>query len=299
MKNYTCERYISIKSFLGEGPVWDEKTGILYWLDGLGCKWHKRLPDGTIQSFETPSPIGTLALSKEDGFGIAGLKDGVCRINLEDGSLIPFADPEAGLDTNRYNDGKADPAGNLVIGTMSTANNDGSGEAPPAGSLYSIAPDGSFTVLAREISISNGLAWTKNHDILYYVDSPTRCVTAFDYDKTTGKATNPRVALTLPEEDGIPDGMTIDENDNLWIAQWGGSCVTHYNPRTGELLGKISVPAKFTTCCIFGGKDMDTLYITTALGEAGGEPELDQPEAGMVFVAKPGVKGCETFRFGR
>lgn len=297
MKKFSCKLISGPRCQLGEGPVWDEQKRTLYWLDSFSMRWFCLTPDDQLAHFSAPSAVGTLAL-RQDGGLLLGLEDGVYLADAENGRVSFLCNPEQGIIGNRFNDGKPGPCGRLFIGTMSTANNDGSGNAPATGALYAVEEDGSWKRLLTGIGISNGMAWNRKKDTFYYADSPTRCVFAFDYDLKSGLLTNRRVAVMIPEGEGIPDGLTIDENDQLWIAQWGGWCVSHYDPATGELIGKISVPVEHVTSCCFGGENLDTLYITTAATGLDVYQLNDQPNAGMLFAAIPGVRGLPPYRFG-
>lgn len=298
MKIISSELLLNIHNALGEGPVWDEQAKELYWIDGLGCRWFRMDENKNIREFTTPSAIGSLILKKDGGM-LMGLQDGIYETDPETGKQTLYANPEVEIEGNRFNDGKVDPAGCYVIGSMSTANNDGSSDGEPAGSLYSIAADGSWQKLRGGCSISNGMAWNRAQDTFFYVDSPTGCVFAYDYDQATGKISNERVAARIPEDEGIPDGMCIDADDNLWVAQWGGWCVSCFDSKTGERIAKVEVPVKHVTCCAFGGENLETLYITTSTNDVSGKEWLNQPLAGGLFMAKPGVKGTASFRFGK
>ena len=139
----------------------------------------------------------------------------------------------------------------------------GLNEKDPTGSLYSF--DGRQTTrLLDGITISNGLAWSPDQKTFYYIDTPTREVRAFDYDVKSGQLANSRVAIQVPESLGWPDGMTSDMEGNLWIAMWGGAQVTKWDPKAGKLLEQIPVPALQTSSCVFGGWNMNELYITSA-----------------------------------
>lgn len=297
MEQFSCALVSELRCQLGEGPVWDERENTLYWLDSFSKLWLRMKPDGKMSRFSAPSCVGTLALRRDGGL-VLGLEDGIYLSESENQSLRLLSNPEQGIIGNRFNDGKPGPCGRLYIGTMSTANNDGSGNAAASGALYMVSTDGRWQKLLSGVGISNGMAWNREQNTFYYADSPTRCVFAFDYDKKSGLLANRRVAVKLPEGDGIPDGLTIDGNDHLWIAQWGGWCVSHYDPTTGKLLGKISVPAEHVTSCCFGGKDLDTLFITTAATGLDAQQLKKQPQAGMLFAAKPGVHGLPPYRFG-
>src|SRR5260370_16892230 len=114
------------------------------------------------------------------------------------------------------------------------------------------------------VTISNGLAWSRDATTLYYIDTPTRTVVAYDYERSTGGIAGRRVVIQVPEAMGFPDGMAIDVSDNLWIAQWDGGCVGAWDPRRGRLLERIELPARRVTSCAFGGLRLDELYLTTA-----------------------------------
>ena len=192
---------------------------------------------------------------------------------------------------NRLNDGKCDPAGRFIVGMMDIA------EKEASGSVYSF--DGkSATRLLDNIRISNGLTWSPDHKTFYYIDTPTREVKAFDYDVKTGQIGNKRIAIRVPESLGWPDGMTSDMQGNLWIALWGGAHVIKWNPNTGALLEKIPVPALQPSSCIFGGKNMNELFITSARKDMSEEDINKYPLSGGLFKVVTNVEGMPTFEFG-
>jgi sugar lactone lactonase YvrE len=147
---------------------------------------------------------------------------------------------------------------------MSRDYDEGKGDSPQAGSLYCMDTELRVRRLFGGVAISNGLGWSPDNAVMYYIDSPTRQVAAFDFDPESGDISNKRVAVVIPEDGGIPDGMTVDEDGTIWVAQWGAYQVSRWNPHTGELLQTISVPAANVTCCAFGGPDLEELYITTS-----------------------------------
>jgi len=276
---------LDAKATLGEGPAWDSKTNTLYWVDIL----EKRIYSGTRILAELDDLIGCLAPCK-NGHLILGTRLGFADLNPDTGQLTNLASL-AELVTNRVNDGKCDPAGRFLAGTMDM------NEKDPNGALYLF--DGKqVTRLLDGITVSNGLVWSVDHKILYYIDTPTRVVKAFDYDIATGQIANPRPVIQVPESLGWPDGMTSDSEGNLWIAIWGGAQVAKWNPKTGKLLEQISVPALQTSSCVFGGKDMNELYITSARKEMSGENIKKYPLSGGLFRVITNVAGMQTFEFG-
>ncbi|MFC5412754.1 SMP-30/gluconolactonase/LRE family protein [Larkinella bovis] len=276
--NYSCQ--------LGEGPVWDAAKKRILWLDILPGEIHSFYPEsGEHREFKTGQMAGAIALLPSGNF-IAALQHGFHEISLENETVVPIADPEAHLTENRFNDGKRDPAGRFWAGTMALD------ERPGAGALYMLNEDGSVSLKVENVTCSNGLAWSLDHRLLYYIDSPTRQVVAYDYELGTGEITNRRVVIQFGEADGFPDGMTIDEKGMLWIALWDGWKVVRCNPDTGERLQQIDLPAARITSCTFGGDSLEDLYITSAKTGLTERELREQPLAGCLFVVKnTGIKG--------
>ncbi|MCL4270870.1 MAG: SMP-30/gluconolactonase/LRE family protein [Anaerolineales bacterium] len=279
------ELIFDAKAELAEGPTWDEKTQTLYWLDILG----KRIHAGMDLVAQLDDFIGCLAL-RQDGNLIFGKRASLLDLNLSTSQQSVLASVSE-VATNRINDGKCDPTGRFIFGTMDIA------EEAASGFVYSF--DGrQITRLMEGIRISNGLTWSPDGKTFYYIDTPTREVKAFDYDLGTGQIANQRIAIRVPDGMGWPDGMTSDMEGNLWIAMWGGAQVTRWNPNTGQLLEQIPVPALLTSSCIFGGKDRNELYITSAR-KALSDVELQKyPLSGGIFKVTTKFEGMPTFRFG-
>jgi sugar lactone lactonase YvrE len=193
---------------------------------------------------------------------------------------------------NRFNDGKCDPAGRFLAGTMDHD------EKEACGSLYTLDLLGNCRRLLSGLRISNGLAWSPGFRSFYYIDTPTRQVQAFDYDLESGEIAYPRTAIRVPEALGWPDGMTSDLQGHLWISLWGGAQVTCWNPATGNLLHSVPVPALQCSSCVFGGPDMSDLYITSARVGLDQAALARYPLSGSLFRLKTGVQGMPTFTFG-
>ncbi len=280
------ELLFDAKATLGEGPAWDSKTQTLYWVNIL----EKRVYAGTRILAELDEFIGCLA-PRKDGHLILGTRFSFADLDPDSGQLTVLTSLDSELPTNRLNDGKCDPAGRFLAGTMDM------NEKDPTGALYSF--DGKNTTqLFDNVTISNGLAWSPDHKTFYYIDTPTREVRAFDYDIVTGQIANPRVAIRVGEYLGWPDGMTSDTDGNLWIAMWGGAQVTKWNPSTGELLEQIPVPALQTSSCVFGGKDMNELYATSARVGMSDDNLKKYPLSGGLFKVVTKIEGMKTFEFG-
>ena len=282
-----------ISSQLGEGPVWNHKTGELLWVDIEGKLLHIYNPaTGVNRSLPTPSRAGTVVPSGDDEVLVA-LEDGIYTMHTQTGQTQLFCSIEADMPWNRFNDGKCDPAGRLWVGSMDF------GVTNPTANLYRVDADGKATKMLDSITISNGIVWSGDQKTMYYIDTPTGVIRAYDFDVTTGEISNGRVAVAVPESLGAPDGMAIDEEDMLWVGMWNGNCVARFNPLTGELISRLEVPAHNVTACAFGGKDLDTLYITTAALDMTEEEAAAFPDAGSLFIAVPGVKGVRSPFFGK
>lgn len=294
-----AELLYDVKAYLGEGPVWDSHSQTLYWLDIL----NKRIFANADLLLQLDDLAGCMAARKNGGLVLALSGAASETSRADEGQRFSFAGLElasakvtliSALENeppgNRFNDGKCDPRGRFIAGTMDLAEND------PTGSLYSF--DGrSITKLLSGITVSNGLTWSPDHKTFYYIDTPTREVRAFDYDIESGAIANSRVAVHVHEALGWPDGMTSDRQGNLWIAMWGGAQVTRWDPNTGKLLEQFPVPALNVSSCIFGGKDLNELYITSARKDMDEAALTRYPLTGGVFRLETNVEGMPTFEF--
>ena len=277
-----------IPSQLGEGAFWNHTSGEFFWVDIEGKKLHIYDPESKKnRSVSTPSRVGTVVPIDNDR-AVVALEDGIYIINTTTGETQLLADVEADVPENRFNDGKCDPAGRLWVGSMHLA------ESNANAKLYMIKGDGTVEAKVDNITISNGIVWSSDHKTMYYIDTPTGQIKAYDFDVASGAITNERVAVTVPEELGYPDGMAIDAEDMLWVGMWNGNAVVRFNPKTGKPVSKIEVPAHNVTACAFGGENLDVLYITTASVDMTEEERLKFPKAGSVFKAYPGVKGVKS-----
>jgi len=267
---------------LGEGPVWDVAESRLVWVDIPNREILTTDPSsGQTASVSTPSEVGAVALTDSGGY-VAALEDG---LYIGDGAVQwqLVAPIEATDVTTRMNDGKCDPGGAYVGGTIAQASQRGKA------SLYRIDHTGATEVLLRGISISNGLDWTHDGNTMYYIDTPTRTVMAYSYDPSTALG-QPTPAVEIPTEQGLPDGMTLDSAGCLWVGLWGGHAVHRYTPE-GRLDTIIDLPVTNVTSCVFGGHGLDTLFITTASPGQDDNEQPAEPLAGALFALSVGVSG--------
>lgn len=289
--NGKLELVLDVNAVLAEGPCWDADNQLLYWVDIDGKKVHIYNPITDIdRSIDIGQHVGAIAIRKSGG-AVLAMHHGFYFLDTVTGGLNPVYDPESDLPDNRFNDGKCDAAGRFWAGTQNFE------EKEPLGTLYCMETDHSVRAVLKGITISNGITWSPDNKIMYYIDSATRQVVAFDYDIKTGAISNKRVVVRIPYGGGTPDGMTSDIEGMLWVAQWGGWQVSRWNPYTGELIDSIQVPVERVSSCIFGGKDMDELYITTARRGVEGDEIKRQPHAGGIFRVKTNVKGIMTYKY--
>lgn len=283
-----AELLLDSKAALGEGPAWDEKTQTLYWVDILGQRVHA-WKDGQDDVLQLDEFVGCVAPRREGGL-VAALHTSFWSLDRAAGKRTFLASVSEPV-SNRFNDGKCDPAGRLLAGTMDME------EKATSGNLYSLETGKPPRKLLDSIRISNGLAWSPDYKIFYYIDTPTRQVRAFDYDVETGNIANPRVAIEVPARMGWPDGMTSDLEGHLWIALWGGNRVSKWNPLTGRKEAEVAVPAPHVSSCVFGGPRRDILFVTTACVGLDESALAKYPLSGGLFQIQTQTEGMPTFAF--
>jgi sugar lactone lactonase YvrE len=278
------------KALVAEGPVWDERTNTLVWVDIMDNSVHVFDPSsGRDRKVDVGQPVGAAALRERGGLVLA-LRDGFAVLDADLGNLQWVARVEQDVPTNRMNDGKPDAAGRFWAGTMPY-------QGPGVGSVYRLDPDYRTTRVFSDVALSNGLDWTADNTRMYYIDSPTQQIDAFDFDLERGLVGERRTFVSVPKESGMPDGMTVDAEGGVWVALHGGGVIHRYTPE-GRLDRVVRLPVRFVTCCAFGGPDYNDLYISTMTYGFSEEELRDQPLAGAIFRTRPGVRGRPSFRFG-
>ena len=277
---------LNARAELGEGPVWDAASGILYWVDLFAGVVHSYRPiSGLTGSVEVGEIIGCV-VPRQSGGLLAATAIGIYHLDPATGARTRVSAIEADRPETHFNDGKVDPAGRFWFGSIAIDRT-----SDVLGDLYSLEPDLTVTHRLRGVDNTNGMDWSPDGRTMYYIDSLTRQVTAYDYDAVGGAIANPRPIVTLPEGTGVPDGMTVSVDGSLWVAHWGGARVTRWHPDTGALLQTIAVPANLTTSCAFAGPAMDDLYITTARYQEPIAALAAQPLAGGLFRYRTDTKG--------
>lgn len=288
--NSEVQLLVDAHALVGEGPIWDEEKGVLYWVDIMSSMVYEYNPvTGENRGYNVGQHVGTVVPRAAGGLMLA-VYDGFAAFDPATQQVTLIADPEADIPDNRFNDGKCDPAGRFWAGTMAY------NEQLTQGSLYRLDPDFSVHKMLGDVGIANGIVWSLDNTTMYYIDSAANTVRAFDYDLATGVIGNGRVVIRT-DGMGLPDGMAIDAEGMLWVAHFGGSCVRRWNPHTGQVIGTIQLPASQITACAFGGPDLARLYITSAAIGLDEQALAREPHAGGLFVADPGVKGVPTFKF--
>ncbi len=277
-----------VEANLGEGAIWNYKTQELYWIDIEGRQLNIYNPKSKINKvLNTESRIGTVVPFTEDEALIA-LENGVHKIDIQTGKSNLFTDMKSELLGSRLNDGKCDPSGRFWVGSMHLEQETGKAN------LYTITSENILQKKIDSVTISNGIVWTSDKKTMYYIDTPTSTIKEFDYNNETGEISNGKIAVKIPIKFGFPDGMTIDEENMLWVGMWNGNAVIRFNPKTGKVISKIEVPAHNITSCAFGGENLETLYITSARIDMTEEELIKYPLAGSLFSINPGVKGVKS-----
>ena len=263
---------------VGEGPLWHPTEKRLYWTDlGTGRLFRYDPATGSHEQCYAGENVGGFTI-QEDGGLLLFLDKGAIRLWRE-GTLTTLYEELEDERESRFNDVIADPAGRVFCGTTPTPDR--------LGRLYRLNTDGSIHCVLEGISCSNGMGFTADRKTMYYTDSMVYKIYRFDYDEATGAISNQTLFASNPESEGIPDGMTVDAEGNIWSARWDGSRLVRYSPDGVENL-RIDFPAKKVSSVVFGGDDYRDMYVTTA---GGNEKETDGEHAGALFRLRLGVQG--------
>jgi sugar lactone lactonase YvrE len=247
---------VDVKTILGEGPLWDVEEQRLYWIDSFGMNVFRCAPDGSeVRAWDVPEKIGSMALRKGGG-AVVSLRTGLHFLDFETGECTLVVDPEPDIATTRLNDGKVDRRGRFFVGSMDMS------EAGPNGSLYRLDPDLTLSKVDSGIIVSNGPCFAPDNKTFYFTDSWSGEISAYDYDLETGAISNKRRFVSIPEAGAAFDGATVDAEGYVWSAIVYAGYLARYAP-DGTLDRKIAMPVKKVTSVMFGGPNLDILYVTS------------------------------------
>lgn len=276
---------------LGEGPVWDAASQVLYFLDIGQKRIHGYEPHGgTTRSWDTPAPVGAMAL-REGGGAVLAMGDTVCSLNFDSGAVTPIA--KAGQPPKAiFNDGKVDRRGRFLIGSCCIDLAD----PQPIGGVFSVSPDHEITQVERNISFSNGPCFSPDGETFYFSDSALYACFAYDYDNDTGALSNKRLFANTRALGGMPDGATVDSDGLVWMAIFRGGKVAAFRP-DGRLERVVEMPVSLTVSAMFGGSRLDQLFVTTIDPAFFNEPP-EEGAGGLFVIEGLGARGLPEPRYG-
>ena len=280
-----CECVQRIEATCGESPMWSVREQALYWTDNLGGTIHRLEPEsGNAERFPVGQNVMAIALRDRGGLALALAKE--LAFYEPGGELEPFEAVERDRPTNRFNDGKVDPRGRLWAGTMDDVEWDA-----PSGSLYRLDATLELSRLQGEVVCANGLGWSPDARTFYFGESFRYAIFAYDFDPDDGTLSARRAFATLdPSGAAFPDGLTVDAEGGVWSVHNGAARVVRYAPN-GEVTHEVELPVPQPTSCIFGGPDLDVLYVTTSRQKLTPETLERYPLSGSVLAVRPGVGG--------
>jgi sugar lactone lactonase YvrE len=282
MQPIKVEHFLPTQHQLGEGPRWDGRSGRLYWVDiRRGNFIRRHIQSGRMEQFYIGMPLGCLGFCRSEKL-VMGTKAGFARWDLKSRTISMF--PGLRIDEReiRFNDGAVDRAGRFWAGTIAPE-----GRAV----LYRLDPDGSVRQMGDGFSTCNGIGWSLDNRLMYFTDTHVHTIYVYDFDLASGQIANRRIFARLDDPaGGRPDGLTVDAEGCIWSAMWDGWRVVRFDPQGKQML-ELRLPVQRVTACIFGGPELEALYITSAWDNLSLEQRADQPMAGDLFVAYPGVKG--------
>lgn len=285
-----AELLLDCRCELGEGIQWRSDTQRLYWTDIHGKRfWSCDAAGGAVETVELPERLGAFAFDPA-GAILAAFESGLFRVDPATWDRERLSDFEPELSSSRYNDGRCDRQGRFVVGGM---NEDG---LEPRSSLTRYGAEGGVETLAAGIGCSNAIAFSPDGRRLYFTDTPSRTLWAYDYEPAGGPLGLRAVFAEMTGDEGFPDGACVDAEGRLWNAQFKGARVQCFTP-DGERRTRVRLPVPQVTCCCFGGPALDRLYITTAREHMSEEEVAAAPLSGSLFVAEPGAVGLEEVRF--
>ena len=279
---------VDLETGIGEGPVWDARNASLWFVDIAASALFRYTPEtGALIRHHMPDQVTSIGLTTDERL-ILSLRTAVYLFTPATETLALFATPDVGAPINRLNDGKVGPDGSFWVGSMHVDR-----PAQPTGALFRITKDGEISQHSKGLRVSNGLAWSPDHRTMYHADSRGPFIRAYDYDPSTGAATDPRLFAQPDEAMGLPDGAAVDVDGNYWSAGVTAGCLNVFSPE-GRLLRRIAVPMAAPTMPCFGGPDMRTLFVT-GLTRTDGDRVISR---GRLICCRVDTAGAPVARFG-
>ncbi|NLY90518.1 MAG: SMP-30/gluconolactonase/LRE family protein [Firmicutes bacterium] len=285
------ELVVDSKTMLGGNPCWDQENQTFYWVDLMGSKVYTYQPEtGTRHWLEVNQHVGAF-IPRQGGGAVIALQSGLYLLDPQTKEVAPVYTPDPSLGESRFVSGKCDLTGRFWTGTSDLFHQ------KPWGTLYCMEQDFTVRPVLVNATLPWGLGWSPDYHVMYFADTPTREIVAFDFLPETGVLNNKRTIISFPEGVGLPAGLAVDAEGKLWVAHWQGGRVTRWDPATGALLATVTLPVSLVSACQFGGRDLNELYITTARYPLSPKELARQPLAGGVFRFRPEVNGLPSPKF--
>ncbi len=277
------------KDKLGESPIWVEEESSIYWVDIKRFLIHKLdIINNHKTSWTFNESIGCIAYINKNLF-IAGTQLGFKFVDLKSNRLIPIINPEPNYTNNRFNDGKCDNKGRFYAGSMNDIGNE------PTGSFYILYNDLTYKKIDEGYEITNGPTFSVDSKKIYFTDTRKGEIYVSNLNED-GTLIEKKIFISIPAIEGKPDGMTFDQEGCLWVALFGGSCLNRYNQK-GIKIDSIQMPVSCITSCVFGGENLDILFITTSSHKLNDQQKKNEPLAGSLFKTKLNIGGYKTNKF--
>jgi len=279
-------------SELGEGPMWSIQDQVLYWLDIVSKRLFCYNPNsGKVETRDLPYSPSAIIPRVQGGLLLI-TKKGMVTMEFDQPHLNSVPLPLVDFKQEVFNDAKCDCAGRLWVGTRDIHVKN------PMGRLFKMETDFSMQIVRGDLIVSNGLAWSPSGNTFYHVDSRPGRIDSYDFDPIKGSLSNPRIFRDYPSEGAksIPDGCTTDVEGGLWVAEVGDWHIRRYSPE-GKLDREIKMPFKKPSSVMFGGPNLDQLFVSSMRFGLSEQELLEQPLAGSMLQLDVGVKGLPEFAF--
>jgi sugar lactone lactonase YvrE len=270
---------------IGESPVWSTTENSLYWVDvegNLVQRWNAA--DRSVQCWDIGEAVGCIGLRKRGGL-VGARRSGFFFLDVDSGKITPICDPEADVPDNRFNDGKVDRRGRFWAGTRNFRNTE-----IASGALFRLDPDLTAHRMEGGLRCPNGMAWSPDDRLMYLCDTWARKIFVYDFDAGASAPSNRRLFVELHEDEGFPDGLTVDADGFIWNAHYNGWRITRYAP-DGKVDRVLRMPIQHVTSLTFGGVDSRTSYITSARLRLNDQERITQSDAGHVFALDVQTQG--------